>query len=265
VISVEGQESPLFGFALVLFTHDGYEVRYLPIDDPNRQVGRIEVVSFGTAGLYKRATLIAMNLSASQNPDGRQAEMTAHLEEIVHYTLRLRGGINIISLPTNLAGTLNAHDFLRIYFDSYPGVQFLGFDEDTGLWQRAYMENRPMGTPFPLDWQRGYVISVPREMSLSLSGDLPVQTSIDLKPGRNFISSLLSDADSLSPEKILESTETGTGERISAGIHKYDHEQGRMRSVYWFFGRFTGGDFTIERGEGYMIDMLEARPGWNPP
>ena len=24
-------------------------------------------------------------------------------------------------------------------------------------------------------------------------------------------------------------------------------------------------DFAIEKGEGYMIDMLEARPGWNPP
>jgi len=265
VIDVDGQDGSLFGFALVLFTYDGYEVRYIPIDDPNSQVGRIEVVSFGTAGLYKRATLIAMNLSTSEDQDRRSIEIFAHLEQIVQYTLRLRAGMNIVSLPTNLAGTYNAHDFLRIYFDSSSAVQFLGFDEDTGLWQLAYMENQPMGTSFPLNWQRGYVISVPHEMSLSLAGDPPVQSGIDLKPGHNIISSLLSDADTLSPKKILESTNTESGERISISIQKYDHEQGRMRSGYWFFGRFTGGDFQIERGEGYMIDMLEARPGWNPP
>ncbi|MGA1794359.1 MAG: hypothetical protein ACMUIL_00755 [bacterium] len=265
VIDVDGQDDSLFGFALVLFTHDGYDVRYIPIDDPDLQVGRIEVVSFGTAGLYKRAALIAMNLSSSVNPDGRSVEIFASLERIVNYTLRLRGGLNIVSLPTNLAGAHDAHDFLRVYFDSSQGVQFLGFDPETGLWQISYMGDQPMGTPFLLNWQKGYVISVPHAMSLSLSGDPPVQTGIDLTPGHNIISSLTSDADTLSPKTVLESTDAEPGERISISIQKYDHEQGRRKSGYWFFGRFTGNDFTIEKGEGYMIDMLEARPGWNPP
>ena len=101
-------------------------------------------------------------------------------------------------------------------------------------------------------------------MTFDLSGDPPVQTTIDLYPGHNVISSLISDAEELSPSRVLESTDKDSGERVSASIQKFDHEQGRHKSGYWFFGKSTGENFVIEKGEGYMIDMIEAREGWSP-
>lgn len=67
VIDVDGQDLSHFGVALVLFKDQGYEVRYIPIEYEDEQVGSAEIMSFGAEGLYKRATLIPMNLSTHQD------------------------------------------------------------------------------------------------------------------------------------------------------------------------------------------------------
>ena len=264
VVDVDAQDYSHFGFALVLFKDIGYEVRYIPIDYWDEQVGRIEVISFGTEGLYKHATLIAMNLSTPTNPDGRSLEIYAHIEAILKYTLRLKGGINMVSLPVNLPGASTSFDFLSNYFNSSESACLLSYDPLNSQWQVSYLENGPKGTSFIMDWQKSYLISVPQDMTFDLSGDPPVQTTIDLYPGHNVISSLISDAEELSPSRVLESTDKDSGERVSASIQKFDHEQGRHKSGYWFFGKSTGENFVIEKGEGYMIDMIEAREGWSP-
>jgi len=262
VINVDGDDGSDFAFALVLFTDTGYEVRYIPIEDFNEQVGDIEVVSFGTEGFYKRTSLIVMNLSTYQNY--RSVDVVAHLEGILQYELRLRGGINMVSLPINLPGATTSFDFLSNYFDSSESAYLLGYDPLNSQWQVSYLENGPKGTSFILDWQKSYLISVPQDMTFDLSGDPPVQTTIDLYPGHNVISSLISDAEELSPGKILESTDKDSGERVSASIRKFDHEQGKHKSGYWFFGKPAGENFAIVKGEGYIIDMVEGREGWSP-
>jgi len=77
VIDVDGQDHSNFGVALVLFKDQGYEVRYIPIEYDEEQVGRDEIMSFGAEGLYKRATLIPMNLSTHQ--DNRSMNVYVHL------------------------------------------------------------------------------------------------------------------------------------------------------------------------------------------
>ncbi len=74
---------------------------------------------------------------------------------------------------------------------------------------------------------------------------------------------MISDTEDLLPKKILESTNSDSGERISASIHKYKHDEGKRKCGYWFFGRFTSEDFVIEEGDGYMIDMVKERKGWS--
>ncbi len=67
VIEVDGQDYSNFGIAIVLFKDTGYEVRDIPIENWDEQVGGIEIESFGTEGLYKRATIIPLNLSSYQD------------------------------------------------------------------------------------------------------------------------------------------------------------------------------------------------------
>jgi hypothetical protein len=262
VIDVDGQDYSHFGVALVLFKDNGYEVRDIPIEYWDEQVGRIEVISFGTEGLYKRATIIPMNLSANQNY--RSIDIYTDLEEFVQYTLRFRGGMNLVSLPENLSGASTSFEFLQKYFNPDVKVQFAGYDPFNQIWQMAYLDSQPKGDLFSIDWQKGYVILVSEDMNIKLPGDTPTLTTIDLMPGHNIISSMISDAEDLLPKEVLESTNSDSGERISASIQKYDHDEGKRRCGYWFFGRFTGEDFVIEEGEGYMIDMVKGRQGWSP-
>jgi hypothetical protein len=269
IIDVDGQDHSHFGFAVVLFKNKGYEIRYIPIEDPNTQVGRTEIMSFGTEGLYKRATLIPMNLSKNQDQDYRYVQIYAYLEDVVTYPLRLKTGLNMISLPINLSGAATSFDFLQNYFDLSAQLQFSRYDLDQNLWQVSYINpNQPNplnGMSFPLDFYKGYILSVSKDMTIFLCGDPPAQTAIDLFPGHNIISSLLSGTTGLSPKKVLESTNADSGKRISASIQKYDQDHGRRKCGYWFFDKYTGEDFVIKDGEGYLLDMVEGQEGWIPP
>ncbi|MGA1842135.1 MAG: hypothetical protein ACMUIU_16060 [bacterium] len=262
VIDMDGQDYSDFGVALVLFKDIGHEVRYIPIDFWDEQVGRIEIVSFGTEGLYKRAAVIPMNLSTYQNY--RALDIYVQLKEFVQYTVRFRGGINLVSLPENLLGASTSFEFLQNYFNSNVKVQFAGYDSLSQLWKIAYLDDQPKGDLFSIDWNKGYLIFVNEDMNINLPGDLPTIKTIDLMPGRNFISSIISDKEDLLPQKVLESTNSDSGERISTSIQKYEHDKGKRKCGYWFFGKFAGGDFMIEKGEGYMIDMIKGHQGWSP-
>lgn len=90
-INVDGQDNSHFDVVFVLFKPNGYaerhvpitdyEVRSIPMNDWYAQTGGIEVLTFGTEGIYKGATIIPMNLSTNQ--DYRSLSLSVHLENFL--------------------------------------------------------------------------------------------------------------------------------------------------------------------------------------
>ena len=184
------------------------------------------------------------------------------MEGLFKHDLRLREGINLVSLPINLAGVESSYDFLNIYFDSNEKVQFSCYDPDAGLWQVSYLDGGPNGESFDLDWLKGYILTVSNDKTIQLTGDAPNEATIDLLAGHNIVSSFISDQGALSSHEVLESVDPNR--QISSSVLKYNTVSGKWQTGYWFFGRPAGTNFNVMQGEGYVIDMVGEHPGWSP-
>ncbi|MBN2374306.1 hypothetical protein JXL19_11025 [bacterium] len=261
VIDVDGQDYSNFGVPVVLFNEKGgYDVWHIEIDNYIAQTGRIEINSFGTEGLYKSASIIPINLSKTQNY--RSLLITIHLEGLFKQDIRLREGINLISIPMNLGGAISSYDFLNNYFDSSENVHLSCYDSETGIWNISYIDGMTTGNPFDLDWQKGYILTISNDKTVQLTGDAPIETKIDLLSGHNFVSSFISDQSPLFSHEILKSLDPNR--QTFSSVSKYDNVSGKWQAGYWFFGRPAGKDFIVMQGEGYMIDMVGEHPGWSP-
>ncbi|MGA1841508.1 MAG: MXAN_6640 family putative metalloprotease [bacterium] len=160
VINIDGEDYSDFGVGLVLFKDIGYEVQYIPIDLPDEQMGGIEVISFGAEGLYKRAAIIPMNLSISQ--DYRSIDIKAHLERCesneISVEMNISAGWSMISLPVIPDDTSLSSLFpeaVTVYvFEKGPGYVRVEKDENLlagkGYWIFIYEDQRYIFTGQPI-------------------------------------------------------------------------------------------------------------------
>lgn len=254
IVQIDGQDNSNFGAAVVLQHENGYDIKRIRIDDVSYQEGTIEIISFGTEGIYKNATIIPMNLSQNQNY--REITINVSVQEMYRFPLTLESGINLIGLIPDNDQRSTSFWFLQRYFTNQDMIQFSAFNSLDSNWSISYMLNNIIhGSDFNIDWHMGYLLTVPHAVEVELIGGKPFDITVELSAGDNLISSLISEKNYLYSSNLWERCfPDKTGCR---GIKKYENGSGKWEVNYLFFGQRAGPDFRIERGEGFMVNVSE--------
>jgi hypothetical protein len=174
----------------------------------------------------------------------------------------LQPGMNLVATPGTVpAGAASC--FVLLGFAGGEGVidRIEQIDPATqDIRACSYSAGAPAGVDFPVLSGQAYLIHAKTAATIGFGGEFACP-ALDLVPGVNLIG-VPSPESGLGCQGLMSKLGQGT----VATVQRFDPEKGSYQSCVLDTGSgaSAGTDFPIVPGEGYLMHMASAAPGFNP-
>ncbi len=200
--------------------------------------------------------------AADQDSDGSsdKDEFDSRTDPTVPDTrMKLVVGMNLVSIPLSFDPAIHASDLLTALAPSLLSVSRI--DPATQIVEiMTYNGGTPQGEDFVFVPGAGYTFTMAQSANKILTGNATTD-SIDLAVGANLVG-FVSPSSGYTAYQLLQ--DIGTSAVISS-IQHFNRTTGLFETVAHHGGIPVGANFTIIRGEGYLITMRQEVTGFVLP
>lgn len=166
--------------------------------------------------------------------------------------MRLVAGMNLVSIPLSFDPAIHASDLLISLAPSLVSVSRI--DPVTQIVEiMTYNGGTPLGDDFVFVPRAGYTFTMARPADKILTGNATTD-SIDLAVGSNLVG-FVAPLPGYTAYQLLQAIGDAT---VVASIQRFNRSTGLFETVGYHGGIPVGANFTIIRGEGFIITMRQA-------
>jgi len=173
--------------------------------------------------------------------------------------LQLIAGMNLVSLPLSISPSLTATDMLTALAPSLVSVSRIDPATQT-VEKMSWNGGNPQGDNFIFVPGAGYTFTMAQDADKLFNG-VAATDSVNLLSGKNLVG-FVAPAPGYTAYQLLQAIGDAT---VVASIQRFNRSTGLFETAGYYNGTPIGTNFTITRGQGYIITMHQDVSGFVLP